>query len=281
MFKLLTTFRAVYETRNFSRAAEVLFLSQPAVSNQIKQLERELNIDLFQRNGRKEMLPTKQADLLYERTLVLLEEWEETQQKLLNEQNEEEVCRIVASHTFAVYLLPQLMKHLIKRFPKVHFEIEIANSHESLEQVAKHESDFGFIEKPLETSGVQRYSLMEDQLVIAGDPKSKLWLVREANSGVFHYTQRYFEEMNIQDKKMIVKSNDVIVALLKEGIGRSILSKRSVPENVPMPPLNFHRYFYFIQRTNLVSDQLLEIAEEILRYNESTETSHSEENLSW
>ncbi len=41
---------------------------------------------------------------------------------------------------------------LIKRFPKVHFEIEIANSHESLEQVAKHESDFGFIEKPLETS---------------------------------------------------------------------------------------------------------------------------------
>ena len=47
MFKLLTTFRAVYETRNFSRAAEVLFLSQPAVSNQIKQLERELNIDLF------------------------------------------------------------------------------------------------------------------------------------------------------------------------------------------------------------------------------------------
>lgn len=130
----------------------------------------------FQRNGRKEMLPTKQADLLYERTLVLLEEWEETQQKLLNEQNEEEVCRIVASHTFAVYLLPQLMKHLIKRFPKVHFEIEITNSHESLEQVAKHESDFGFIEKPLETSGVQRYSLMEDQLVIAGDPKANCGL---------------------------------------------------------------------------------------------------------
>ncbi|MGC2920398.1 LysR family transcriptional regulator, partial [Enterococcus faecium] len=61
MFKLLTTFRAVYETSNFSRAAEVLFLSQPAVSNQIKQLERVLNIDLFQRNGSKEMLPTKQA----------------------------------------------------------------------------------------------------------------------------------------------------------------------------------------------------------------------------
>ncbi len=76
----------------------------------------------------------------------------------------------------------------------MHFEIEIANSHESLEQVAKHESDFGFIEKPLETSGVQRYSLMEDQLVIAGDPNSQIMACKRNNSGVFHYTQRYFEE---------------------------------------------------------------------------------------
>lgn len=268
MFKLLTTFRAVYETRNFSRAAEVLFLSQPAVSNQVKQLERELSVELFQRNGRKEMVPTKQADLLYERTLILLEEWEDTQQKMLDEQNEEEICRIAASHTFAVYLLPNLMKHLIEAFPKVKFEVGIANSHESLDQVAKHEVDFGFIEKPLETSGVQRYSLMEDELVIAGDPKSKLWLVRESTSGVFHYTQRYFEEKNIQDKKMLVKSNDVIVAFLKEGIGRSILSKRAVPENIPATPLGFQRNFYFIQRTHLVSDQLLEVAKEILVYNE-------------
>ncbi len=122
-----------------------------------------------------------------------------------------------------------------------------------------------FYRKAVETSGVQRYSLMEDQLVIAGDPKSKLWLVREANSGVFHYTQRYFEEMNIQDKKMIVKSNDVIVALLKEGesVAR-ILSKLSVPEKcVPMTPVEFPPsiFYYFSSNEPICgSDQLLEIA---------------------
>ena len=63
---------------------------------------------------------------------------------------------------------------------------------------------------------------MEDELVIAGDPESKLWLVRESTSGAFHYTQRYFEEKNIHGKKMLVKSNEVIAALLKEGVGRSI-----------------------------------------------------------
>lgn len=61
MFKLLKTFRAVYETRNFSKAAELLYISQPAVSNQIKQLEEELDIQLFVRNGRQEFITTKQA----------------------------------------------------------------------------------------------------------------------------------------------------------------------------------------------------------------------------
>jgi DNA-binding transcriptional LysR family regulator len=268
MLKLLTTFRVVYETRNFSRTAELLFLSQPAVSNQVKQLERELGVTLFERNGRKEMKPTKQADLLYERALVLLEDWQETQQQLLDEQNEEEVCRIVASHTFAVYLLPKLLKFLLPKYPKVNFVVSYANSHHALDQIAKHEADFGFIEKPLETTGVQRFSLMEDELVIAGDPDSQLWLVRESTSGVFHYTQRYFEEKNIHGKKMLIKSNEIIAALLKEGVGCSILSKRAVPENVPMKSLDYHRNFYLIQRTHLVSESLQSIAKEILIYNE-------------
>lgn len=268
MLKLLTTFRVVYETRNFSRTAELLFLSQPAVSNQIKQLERELGVTLFERNGRKEMKPTKQADLLYERALVLLEEWQETQQQLLDEQNEEEVCRIVASHTFAVYLLPQLLKHVLPKYPKINFVIAYANSHQALDQIAKHEADFGFIEKPLETTGVQRFSLMDDELVIAGDPESQLWLVREPTSGVFHYTQRYFEEKNIHGKKMLVKSNEVIAALLKEGVGCSILSKRAVPKEVPVKTLDYRRNFYLIQRTNLVSENLQSIAKDILVYNE-------------
>ena len=101
--------------------------------------------------------------------------------------------------------------------------------------------------------------------MIAGDPDSQLWLVRETTSGVFHYTQRYFEEKNIHGKKLLVKSNEVIVALLKEGVGRSILSKRAVPPEVPTEKLAYHRNFYLIQRTNLVSENLQAIGKEILR----------------
>ena len=134
---------------------------------------------------------------------------ETTQQQLADEKNEEEVCRIVASHTFAVYLLPQLMKELIVRFPKIKFSIAFANSHESLEQVAKHEADFGFIEKPLETTGVQRFSLLEDALVVAGDPKSELWLVRG------NLLQACSITRNVILKKRISKGRKMLVKVMR------------------------------------------------------------------
>ena len=63
MFKLLKTFQIVYEQMNFSKAATCLYISQPAVSNQIKQLEEELGCSLFLRNGRQDVVPTRQAYL--------------------------------------------------------------------------------------------------------------------------------------------------------------------------------------------------------------------------
>ena len=105
MFKLLTTFRAVYETRNFSRAAEVLFyLNQQSriKSNSWAGIEYRS----FQRNGRKEMLPTKQADLLYERTLVLLEEWEETQQNCsMNKMKKKYVGSLLPTPLLSIFCL--------------------------------------------------------------------------------------------------------------------------------------------------------------------------------
>jgi len=78
MFKLLKTFQIVYEQMNFSKAATCLYISQPAVSNQIKQLEEELGCSLFLRNGRQDVVPTRQAEVLYNRLLNLADDWQET-----------------------------------------------------------------------------------------------------------------------------------------------------------------------------------------------------------
>ena len=261
MFKLLKTFRIVYETKNFSKAADYLFISQPAVSNQIKQLEEELDIQLFVRNGRKEIFTTKQADILYHHLLNLADDWEDTLQALQIQATPKETCRIVASNTFSVYYLPELMAHLIPQFPKVSFVLEMDNSEQVLEKIEKHQAHFGFIEKPLITDAIIRQEILSDELVHAGNSSDTLWLVREENSGVFHYTERYFLEHNLTPNKMVVKNNEMIVRCLEQGIGQSILSKKALTGKIKWHSLNqeYQRNFFFIKKQHIESIQLREI----------------------
>ncbi|MEG0550003.1 MAG: LysR family transcriptional regulator [Vagococcus sp.] len=265
MFKLLTTFRVAYETRNFSKTAEILFISQPAVSNQIKQLEEELECTLFKRKGKQEMHPTKSAETLYARLLNLTDDWRETA-RLVKESSKEKLhCRISASNTFSVYYLPELMKHLIAIFPEVMFELEMGNSEEVLEKIKKHSVDFGFIEKPLMTDGVNRVEIEQDELVIAGDLTSDLWLSREETSGVYHYMERYFLKENLNPKRLYVKNNEMIVKMLEEGLGKSLISKRAVTVNMTIERLDkaYLRSFFLLQTNHFVTGELLEIGKEI------------------
>ncbi|MGM0215851.1 LysR substrate-binding domain-containing protein [Enterococcus sp. AZ109] len=257
LFKLLETFRVVYETRNFSKAGEILFISQPSVSSQIKQLEAELKTMLFLRNGRKEIVATPQADLLYQETLDLLENWNGLLSQLSSERDQKTICRIAASHTFAVYLLPMLLKELVVKFPEISFSVRMLNSMEVLDAISKHEVELGFIEKPLSTGQVQRFTLMEDQLVLAGKPGNTPWLVRESSSGVYYYTKRYLEENNLTPPLLEVHNNEVIRELLKLGVGRSILSKRAA-EGITYEelPEGYRRNFYLLQREGLDADDL-------------------------
>lgn len=268
MFKQFKTFRVVYETKNFSKAAELLFISQPAVSTQIKHLEEELQIELFIRNGRKEVVPTKQAQILYQYLLNLSDDWEEVKQALHKENMTRETCRIVASNTFAVYYLPDLMSQLIQQFPEITFVLDMNNSEEVLDRIEKHQAHFGFIEKPLITEKIVRKEIQTDELVRAGDFSQSLWLVREENSGVFHYTERFFLANNLNPQKMVIKNNEMIIKCLERGIGQSIISKRALPEKLNWQPLGpeYQRKFYFIKRQHIESVQLSKIEEYIYRY---------------
>ena len=268
MFKLFLTFKEAYETRNFTKAAENLFISQPAVSSQMKQLEEELNCKLFIRKSKQEMSPTKEATILYTRLLNLEDDWLETKRLIKQVGNNPVKCVISASNTFSIYYLPDLMSRLVETFPHVYFELEMHNSEEVLENVLQHRAHFGFIEKPLETGPVCRKEFLSDELVIAGNLESELWLCREDISGVYHYTKRYFLQENIQPKRLCVKNNEMIVRLLEKGIGKSIISRVSVPKHMPYQELgvNYKRLFYFLKKDYLTHPVLLEIEAVIEQY---------------
>ncbi|WP_179394065.1 LysR family transcriptional regulator [Lacticaseibacillus absianus] len=245
--KNLETFKAVYETRSFSRAAALLFIAQPTVSAQIKALEAEFATPLFIRNGRGALGVTPAAEQLYGRATAFLDDWAQLHASLASAAPVRR-CRLIASHTFATALLPSLLPRLVAQFPAVQFDVAMANSQAVLRALSAHDADLGFIEKPLTTPGLTRTPLQRDQLVQVGT--SGPWLVREPSSGVGYYTRRYLAEQNHQEPQLQVASNAIIVALLHQGFGRAIISQRASAglATVDLGP-RYRRQFFMLART--------------------------------
>lgn len=258
MFKQLQTFRAVYETRNFSHAAEQLFISQPTVSTQIKQLETELNTTLFTRNGRQDITPTASGKLLYRQAQQLLETWDATKAGVLaTHQLIKTPCRIGASHTTGSLILPGLLATLADYGDQYNFQVSLANSAEILTAMSQHRLDFGLVEKPLVTDHLERLAFGHDELVHAGDFKSPLWLLREPKSGVRHYTNAFLKARNIQPERvMVIHSNQLIAELLTMGVGQTIISRHVLASSVPVKKLSSHyqRQFFLLTKTHPAAD---------------------------
>lgn len=267
--KHLLTFKTVVEVKSFSKAGEQLYLSQSTVSTRIQQLENELGVLLFDRSSRHEVQPTAAGYLFYQHVLELLDKWEFMIQEVRKDTSQEKIrCQIAASHTFADMLLPELLKVLLQTFPDVAFELIKCNSEEVLEKVEHHKAHFGFMEEALVSQQSRRHEILKDQLVLAGNTQSDYWLMREKKSGLRYYNQVYLREMNIQSNTILpVNSNALIVQLLKQGIGQSIISQRSLVDAIPFEnlPAHYVRYFYFLERPSL-RGVLSQIASKILSY---------------
>ncbi|QIK69572.1 LysR family transcriptional regulator [Erysipelothrix sp. HDW6C] len=196
--KRLYTFKAVYELNSFSRAAEIMFITQAAVSIQIQQLEEEVEAIFFQRNGRNSIIPTEAGRLFYKQVIKMIDEWQNTMTLLNEVSNIRNRCTIGCSHSFSNTYLPSLVVQLIKQFPAVDFKFSVDNSQVVYDGVMKRTIDFGVIERalPIEES-LERIQLVADSLVLAGNPDGKQWIMREQDSGIHYYNKMFLDEEGI------------------------------------------------------------------------------------
>ncbi|WP_203649625.1 LysR family transcriptional regulator [Secundilactobacillus yichangensis] len=249
MDKLLKTFMAVYETRNFSLAAKQLFISQPSVSVQINQLEKELGVSLFDRSGHRQVQPTPAAVKLYGTAEQLLQTWEKGVAQLKQSAERPQIKAVLGfSQTTSVELLPKIIQPLL-RDTRFQFEIKTMNSENILQAVVDRRVAYGIIEKPIVADYVQQTELPGDQLVLAGKADERLWLLREPGSGVRHYTDAYLHEQGIVPQRtLVVDSNQSIIGLLTQGIGKTLMSAGVLPDQVTRQPLGeqYRRHFYLV-----------------------------------
>lgn len=258
MFALLETLIAVYETGQFTIAADELKVSQSTVSSRIASLEAMAGAPLFVRHAKSDVTPTEAGTLLYRAATRIGGIWRDAREEIARAQANREPFTMLFSHTAAAVLIPVALRTLIGELDRFEISAAASNSDGILERVGLKEAHLGVVEKPIISESVERVTLCEDELVLAGDP-SGIWLVRERGSGVRYYTELFFKTEGIVPAHAIeVASNASIVAAVAAGVGCSIVSRAACPSGVPVHDLGpeFVRRFYaLIPRSGLTRDQ--------------------------
>ncbi len=254
----LKVFSAVYRNRSFTKAAEEMRISQPTISEHVKNLERDLGCRLFDRLGRA-IIPTSEAELIFPRACQLIEDLERMREEVAaSAESLQGSITIGASTIPGTYLLPRLALQFKRQNPDVVFNILIGDTAEITEKVLQHELRLGVVGARLSPQKLDYLPFIDDELVLVGSPglfdKDEIdfaelrhvpFLLREEGSG----TRRVMEEY-LQQKKLSVRELNVVASLgstgsvreaLKEGPAASILSRAAVREELATGVLREYR----------------------------------------
>ncbi|HEY4697948.1 MAG TPA: LysR family transcriptional regulator [Gallionella sp.] len=239
----LQVFEKVASRLNYSRAAEELFLSQPAVSMQIKQLEAHIGLPLFEQMGKKIFL-TEAGRELFHYSRNITQQLAEMQ-ALFEEMKGLGQGRLTLSVVnTANYFTPQLLARFCRRYPGINVNLHVANRDAVLKQLADNSTDLAIMGQPPDAMDVSAESFLDNPLVVIaapGHPLTKLkrvkfarlatetFLSREPGSGTRSAMERIFAEHGIQPHiSMEMETNEAIKQAVQAGMGLGILSLHSI-----------------------------------------------------
>lgn len=252
----LQVFHAVARQLSFTKAAEVLFMTQPAVTFQIKQLEEHFNTRLFDRgHGRISLTPAGEVVLEYaEKILGLSSEMDIR----LNEMTGQirGPLLIGASTTIAEFMLPRVLGEFKAAHPNVKPRLTVGNSETIETRVAEHTLDIGLIESPSHQPNLQCELCCEDEMQVVCSqtfPLAKAaeltpqqvaeypYVSRETGSGTREFTDQYFRSAGIDPDNlntvMELGSPEALKGVAETGVGFVIMSKSAVTKETRLGDL--------------------------------------------
>jgi DNA-binding transcriptional LysR family regulator len=252
----LTVFRAVAAQRSFRRAAEQLYLSQPAVTQQIKAVEELVGLPLFDRSGREVTLTAAGAVLLKytEQSGTLLEQASVELASLKGEISG--TLRIAASTTIAQYIVPPLLGAFLRLHPAVHVELESSNTESVADAIASGRATLGLVEGPPHASQVRSEVWLGDELVLLVPPSHE-WagqrsitlqqiaaaplLMRERGSGTREVIETTLEAAGLHARDLHIaielNSTEAILGCIESGVGVGFVSRSAIQRQLAMGTL--------------------------------------------
>jgi len=244
--KQLEAFVYVVETCSFSKAGELLHLTQPTISSHILSLERELNIKLIVRTT-KETYPSEAGKLLYNYAKEILIMRENAVQAIrMFSQEMRGTITVAASTIPGQYYLPKILQSFREKYPDIKFNIQMTDSTDVVDRITTRTAEVGFSGTEIDAPKCIYREFADDKLVVItpneerfrkyvgkGFPIRQLrqepFISRESGSGTRRETEAFLKELGIQaaDLKTAVevRSTESIIKMVSEGMGVAVLSK--------------------------------------------------------
>jgi DNA-binding transcriptional LysR family regulator len=249
----LKVFRSVAEQLSFHKAAKQLFLTQPAVTMQIKALEEDLGVRLFDRAGGRVSLTSQGIVLLdYARKISALAA--EAEQELAAAQGQSSgQLALGVSTTIAQYVLPRLLAGFLAENPRVQLSLHSANTDQIIQLLLQDQVSIALIEGPPIEQGVTIEPFLEDELVLIVPPDfesdrisryqlaASNLLVREQGSGSRRVVESALEKAGIAMKSienvMDLDSTEAIKSAVEAGLGIGFASRWAIPKELELHAL--------------------------------------------
>ncbi len=268
----LTIFATVCKENSITLAAKKLYISQPAVSSAIKELETYYHMPFFERISKKIYL-TDVGKTVYEYALHILSLFEELGNTIKSEHNSGTI-KIGSSITIGTHLMPGYIKGFADQYPNIQTQVTIDSSDIIEDMILKNELDFALIEGIVHSENIISEDFIKDELIVICNENHPLlqkvivtikdladqkFLMREKNSGTRELAESILSLHNISIKPIWEStSTEAILLGVSAGLGISILPlrlaqdylDRKLVSRLEIDCLTFERQYHIIYHKN-------------------------------
>jgi len=239
----LKVFEAVARHNSFTRAAEELFLTQPTVSMQVKQLAKAVGLPLFEQVGKRLYLTTAGKEL-FGTCKELFEKLSLFESTIADLKGLKRGALRLSVITTAKYIIPRLLGLFSQRYPGIDISLKVTNHERISDRLLTNQDDIyvmsqlpqdfdiaihPFLENPLVVLAPRSHPLVKEKNIPLKRLADELFIMREPGSGTRQAVQKLFDEHGISVRvKLELGSNEAIKQAIAGGLGISVLSRHTL-----------------------------------------------------
>lgn len=246
----LFTFITVAKVKNFTRAADILNITQPAISQHIKALEEYYNVKLLYKKSRQMEL-TEEGELLFKHALELDRLSKMIKSELQNKSSVIKRYNVGATLTIGGYVLPKIIGKYRAIYENIDIILYVDNTETIIKKLYSGDINLGVIEGPFDKTKVNYIKFKDDELVLAVAPShpfankesvtieevlDEKLILREKGSGTRQVFEDYLSKagyrLDDRDIYMVIGNIAALISLVESNLGCTIISKEAIKSSL-------------------------------------------------